>query len=73
MAKSDFLGDASIFLDRRKKIKGFFGVAKKGLRDYFLYCPNYAAQRQTLLTSAACIAPQLVVSLIRQAELFIFG
>ena len=33
MAQSDFLGDAGIFLGRGKKTKGFFGVAKKGLRD----------------------------------------
>ena len=44
------------------------GFINESNSHYFLYCPNYAAQRQTLLTSAACIAPQLVVSLIRQAK-----
>ena len=36
--------------------RGFINESKS---HYFLYCPNYAAQRQTLLTSAACIAPNL--------------
>ena len=35
---------------------GFINESKS---HYFLYCPNYAAQRQTLLTSAACIASNL--------------
>ena len=37
---SDFFGsmkDAEIFLESRKKIEGYFGVAKKGLRDFFGY------------------------------------
>ena len=42
---------------------------------YFLYCPNYAVQRQTLLTSAACIAPNSWsrISDRQKTELFIFG
>ena len=39
LAKSDFFGcmkDVGIFLGREKK-QGFFGVAKKGLRDFLGY------------------------------------
>ena len=37
LAKSDFfrsMKDARIFLGRERKTEGFFGVAKKGLRDF---------------------------------------
>ena len=40
LARSDFFGsmkDARIFLGRNKKTEGFFGVVKKGLRDFFGY------------------------------------
>ena len=38
LAKSDFLGDAGIFLGRGKKNqRDFFRVAKKGLRDFWGY------------------------------------
>ena len=52
--------------------RGFINESKS---HYFLYCPNYAAQRQTLLTSAACIVPNSWPRLSdRQiTELFIFG
>ena len=51
---------------------GFINESKS---HYFLYCPNYAAQRQTILTSAACIAPNLWSRLSdrKKTELFIFG
>ena len=35
------------------------GFVNESKSHYFLNCPNYAAQRQTLLTCAACIAPNL--------------
>ena len=40
LAKSAFLGsmnNAGIFFGSPKKIEGFFGVLKKGLRDFFGY------------------------------------
>ena len=40
LAKVDFLGsmkDTGISLGRKKKTEGFFGVAKKELRDLFGY------------------------------------
>ena len=51
---------------------GFINESKS---RYFLYCPNYAAERQTLLTSAACIAPNLWSRLSdrQKNKLFIFG
>ena len=51
---------------------GFINESKS---HYFFYCPNYTAQTQTLLTSAACIAPNLWSRLSdrRKTELFIFG
>ena len=51
---------------------GFINESKS---HYFLHCPNYAAQRQTLLTSAACIAPNLWSRLsdMQKTELIIFG
>ena len=51
---------------------GFINESKS---HYFLYYPNYAAQRQTLLTSTACIAPNMWSRLSdrQKTELFIFG
>ena len=51
---------------------GFINESKS---HYFLYCPNYAVQRQTLLTSAACIVPKLWSRLSdrQKTEVFIFG
>ena len=51
------------------------GFINESRSHYFLYCPNYAAQRQILLTSAACIAPNLWSRLSdwQKSELFISG
>ena len=51
------------------------GFVNESKSHYFLNCPNYAAQRQTLLTCAACIAPNLWSRLSDKpkTELFIFG
>ena len=51
------------------------GFTNESKSHYFLCCSNYAAQRQTLLTSAACIVPNLWSRLSdkQKTELFIFG
>ena len=52
------------------------GFINESKFHYFLYCPSYAAQRQTILTSAACMyCPNLWSRLSdrKKTELFIFG